>query len=218
MKTNQTDDRVAELEAQVAQLKTELAMLRPEGPNPPSAPYIEQGTVVTVTPLATGRPEDFPTKGQLNSLLNYVLTAYPKLGVDADVTGFREHFERAFLALCYIRRRDGIDKQHTMSFWRDLGQDTLSSLKVPAKLELAPFVAAVIAHGDIAHTHPNHPQNFSMSAGLIFGGVGRAYNGVWKKVIEAGRVNAPVEISIPRNVMSQNVVIIGGGRGVGQRW
>ena len=151
--------------------------------------------MVTVTPLATGKPEDFPTRGQLDSLLNYVLATYPKLGVDADVPGFREHFERAFLALCYIRRRDGIDKQHTMSFWRDLGQDTLSSLKVPAKLELAPFVAAVIAHGDVAHTHPTHPQNFSMSAGLIFGGTGRAYSGVWRKVLEVGRLPEPTAVA-----------------------
>ena len=146
-----------------------------------------------------------------------MLSAYPKLAPAGDLDKFKTSFRTSFLSLCHIRRRDGIDKQKTMSFWRDLGQDTLASLNVSAKLDLAPFVAAVIAHGDIAHTHPNHPQNFSMSAGLIFGGVGRAYNGVWRKVFEAGRVNAPVEIAVPREVMSQNVRITGHNQVEG-RW
>jgi hypothetical protein len=154
----------------------------------------------------------------LDSLLRIVLSEYPKLAPAGDTDRYKASFRLSFLSLCHIRRRDGIDKQHTMSFWRDLGQDTLASLHVTSRLELAPFVAAVIASGDIDYTHPNHPMNLSMSAGLIFGGVGRVYNGAWKKVLEAGRVNAPVEIAAPREVMSQNVRIAGGGAGVGPRW
>lgn len=212
--TKQTADRIAELEARLLQAETELASLRP-APKQAPAPYIEQGTTVTLHQPAFVQPENFPSQSELDGLLRIVLSEYPKLAPADDLDKYKSSFRMSFLSLCHIRRRDGIDKQHTMSFWRDLGQDTLASLNIPAKLDLAPFVAAVIAHGDIDYTHPNHPQNFSMSVGLIFGGVGRAYNGVWKKVLEAGRVNAPVEISIPRNVMSQNVVITGGGRGVG---
>jgi hypothetical protein len=209
--------RAAEFEARIEKLEAELASLRP-APKQEPKPYIEEGTRVTLHQPAFVQPDDFPTQSELDGLLRIVLASYPKLGPAGDPDKYKSSFRMSFLSLCHIRRRDGIDKLHHMSFWRDLGQDTLASLNVSARLELAPFVAAVIAHGDIDYTHPNHEQNFSMSAGLIFGGVGRAYNGVWKKVFEAGRVNAPVEISIPRNVMSQNVVITGGGRGVGQRW
>jgi hypothetical protein len=215
--TKQTADRIAELEARLLQAETELASLRP-APKQAPAPYIEQGTTVALHQPAFVQPEDFPSQSDLDSLLRIVLSEYPKLAPADDLDKYKSSFRMSFLSLCHIRRRDGIDKQRHMSFWRDLGQDTLASLSIPAKLELAPFVAAVIAHGDIDYTHPNHEQNFSMSAGLIFGGVGRAYSGVFKKVLEAGRVNAPVEISIPRNVMSQNVVISGGDASVGQRW
>jgi hypothetical protein len=217
MSKQSEDNRIAELEAQVAELKTELASLRP-APKPALKPYIEEGTRIIMEPPPFSQPPDFPTQSQLDSLLRIVLASYPKLAPAGDLDKYNSGFRMSFLSLCHIRRRDGIDKQHTMSFWRDLGQDTLSSLNVWAKLDLAPFVASVIAHGDIPHTHPNHPMNFSMSAGLIFGGVGRAYAGAWKKVFEAGRVNPPVEIFVPKNMASHDVRIVGGNHVVGQRW
>jgi hypothetical protein len=152
-------------------------------------PYVEEGARVIQHQPAFVQPDDFPAQSQLDSLLRIVHSAYPKLAPAGDLDKYKAGFRLSFLSPCHIRRRDGIDKQHTMSFWRDLGQDTLSSLNVSGKLDLAPFVAAVIASGDIAYTHPNHPQNFSMSAGLIFGGAGRAYSGAWRKVFDAGKVS-----------------------------
>ena len=107
-----------------------------------------------------------------------------------------------------------------MSDWRDYGQEILAGLGSWAKLDLGAFCCAVIAHGDVPYSHPNHPQNFSMSAGLIFGGgtAGRAYSGAWKKAYEAGRVNPPVEISVPKNMQSHAVRITVDDRSVGQRW
>ena len=80
-----------------------------------------------------------------------VLSAYPKLGVGMPTrTEYQDHFERAFLALCYIRRRPEVDKQRTMSFWRDLGSRHLVEPCVLRRSSnLAPFVAAVVAHGDV---------------------------------------------------------------------
>jgi hypothetical protein len=214
------ENRIAELEAQVAELKTELATLRP-APKQVIKPYVEEGTRIIMEPPPFIQPPDFPTQSELDSLLRIVLSAYPRLEpVAGNADKFKADFRLAFLSLCHTRRRDEVDKQRTMSAWRDYAQDTLAGLNITAKLGLGPFTAAVIASGDIPYTNPFHEMNFSMSAGLIFGGgtSGRAYSGAWRKVFEAGRVNAPVEVAVPREVMSQNVRITGGGRGVGQRW
>jgi hypothetical protein len=214
---NQTADRVAELEARLVQLETELASLRP-APKQEPKPYIEEGTRVTLHQPAFVQPDDFPTQSELDSLLRIVLSAYPRLEpVAGNADKFKADFRLSFLSLCHTRRRDEVDKQRTMSAWRDYAQDTLAGLNVHAKLGLGAFTAAVIASGDVPYTNPFHELNHSMSAGLIFGGgtSGRAYAGAWKKVLEAGRVPPPVEIAAPRNIMWQNVVITGGGRGVG---
>ena len=217
----QTEDsnRMAELEAQLDQLKTELAALRP-APKP-ALQYVEpEGTRIIQEPPPFIRPDDFPTKSQLASLLRNVFSAYPRLEPAAGVSDtYMESFEKSFLALCHIRRSPEI-KHKYMSDWRDYGQEILAGLSSWAKLDLGAFCCAVIAHGDVLYSHPNHPQNFSMSAGLIHGGgtAGKAYSGAWKKVFEAGRVNPPVEISAPRNVMSHDVRIIGGNHVVGQRF
>ena len=217
----QIDDsnRIAELESQLAQLKTELASLRP-APKPALKPYVEEGTRVTLEPPPFMKPDDFPTKSQLASLLRNVFSAYPRLEPAAGPSDSHvESFEKSFLALCHIRRSPEI-KHKYMSDWRDYAQEILAGLGSWAKLDLGAFCCAVIAHGDIPYSHPNHPQNFSTSAGLVIGGgtAGKAYSGAWRKVFESGRVNAPVEIAVPRNVMSQNVVIVGGDQAVGLRW
>jgi hypothetical protein len=159
------------------------------GPRKPAAPaYVEPEARVVTAPLAVGRPADFPTKGQLDSLLNYVLNVYPKLGAAADTRAYKDSFERAFLALCYLRRRPEIDRRYHMSYWRDYAQDVLSSLNVPSKLDLAPFVAATIAHGDIPYSSPFNEMNYSMSAGLIYGGgtAGKAYAGGGSECLKQG--------------------------------
>ena len=218
VKQTEDNNRVAELEAQVAQLKTELAALRP-APKPALKPYVEEGTRVILEPPPFIQPPDFPSQSELDSLLRIVLASYPKLAPAGDADKFKADFRLSFLSLCHIRRKPEVDKQHTMSFWRDYGQDTLAGLNITAKLGLGSFIAATIAHGDIVHTSPFHEFNFSVSAGLFFGGgtEGRPYSGAWKKIFEAGRVNAPVEIAVPRNVMSQNVRIIVGDQHVGGR-
>ena len=215
----QTEDsnRVAELEAQLTQLQTELASLRP-APKP-ALHYVEpEGARIIQEPPLFIRPDDFPTKGQLASLLRNVFSAYPRLEPAAGVSdSYMESFEKSFLALCHIRRSPEI-KHKYMSDWRDYAQEILAGLGSWAKLDLGAFCCAVIAHGDVPYSHPNHPANYSMSAGLIYGGAGgRAYAGAWKKVFEAGRVNPPVEIAVPKNVMSQNVRITVDDRSVGQR-
>jgi hypothetical protein len=94
-----------------------------------------------------------------------------------------------------------------MSYWRDYAQDILSSLRMTAKLDRAPFEAAVIAHGDVLYTHLFHEMNFSMSAGLLFGGgtAGKNYSGVWKKLLEVGRVSLPVKIRTPIATLTQRI-------------
>lgn len=219
MSKQSKDNRIAELEARLAQAEAELAALRPT-PKPALKPYVEEGTRVIMEPPPYIQPEDFPTKNQLASLLRNVFSAYPRLEPAAGVPkSYRESFEKSFLALCHIRRSPEI-KHRYMSDWRDYGQEILAGLGSWAKLDLGAFCCAVIAHGDIPYSHPNHPQNFSMSAGLVIGGgtAGKAYSGAWRKVFKSGRVNAPVEIAVPREVMSQNVRITGGGAGVGPRW
>jgi hypothetical protein len=119
--TKQTDDR-AELVARIEKLEAELASLRP-APKP-AVRYVEpEGTRIIQEPPQFIRPADFPTKSQFDSLLRIVLSAYPKLGSAADTHEYKDHFERAFLGLCHIRRRPVVDKQRTMSFWRDYAQD-----------------------------------------------------------------------------------------------
>ena len=185
----QTEDsnRIAELEAGLAQAETELASLRP-APAPALKPYVEEGTRIILEPPPYIQPPDFPSQSELDSLLRIVLASYPKLDPAGDADKFKTDFRLSFLSLCHIRRKPEVDKQHTMSFWRDYGQDTLAGLNITAKLGLGSFIAATIAHGDVVYTHPFHEFNFSMSAGLFFGGgtEGRPYAGAWKKHLNRG--------------------------------
>ena len=61
VKQTEDNNRVAELEAQVAQLKTELAALRP-APKPALKPYVEEGT--RVTGRRRLQPPDFPSQAE----------------------------------------------------------------------------------------------------------------------------------------------------------
>src|SRR4029077_5657138 len=114
--SKQEDNRVAELEARIVQLESELASLRPS-PKPVKKNDGEEGARIIQHGPAFIQPDDFPKQSELDSLLRIVLNAYPKLA--ADTHEYKYNFDRAFLSLCHIRRRSDIDKQNRMSYWRD---------------------------------------------------------------------------------------------------
>jgi hypothetical protein len=192
MTTNTTKQQLAELEAQLEAKDREVSRL-----------YSMLGHAgVTVY----GQPDTYPSQSEMDALLRICLAAYPRLAdrvpfdeLDQKLPGFRRSFALSFWAACYcFGRREKVDGQQYMYAWRRIAEDWLKGQAYSAELHAGAFAGAVIAHG-FSYTHPHHPQNFSMSAGLTLGaGDGRAYQPkLWQQILETGRVPEPIEITMP---------------------
>ncbi len=137
--------------------------------------------------------------GELRRLREMVVTSYPQFGSRVPTTS-ETHlaFRNAFVALGHIGRTSEIVTRdarsigwwagHCEEFLQQSGYDNYD-------VGSAPFLMAVIAHGDIPHSPPArfpHDQFFGLTIGT-----GIRATDKWRGVLETGEVLPPVPLTRP---------------------
>jgi hypothetical protein len=174
--------RIASLEAENAALRAELARLRP--PSARAAVFHpDDHTTITYMKNAVV----LPTKDELRRLEDIVYRTYPRLKAGGDSDSFRAAFHR----LTYTRRAERLDAKRSLDFWVDQAEDWLKAQGYyPSRPATQSFVAACVAMGDIAFSHPSRFP--SMILGITALPQFEALPGRWRAVLESGQAPTPV--------------------------
>jgi hypothetical protein len=218
MKPDDIEKGFAELRAENAELRSKIAALEERGGRKvlPPPPLPEEGARVfyPVQPSTFVMPND----DELNRLQEIVCRKYPQLGDTGGPAfyGSKEErradwfkqFNAAFLALGNMHRTKTPDHKRYASHWTEEAEIWLRSHGKPAPtLRFGPFVAAVLAHGDIRYSGlfvDGHVLELGLNTY-----VGRAASDAWKKVLETQKLLPMSLAHLPMAPPSPVRVIVG---------
>jgi hypothetical protein len=191
-------DRLAELEAQAATLNIEIAKLRAERPAPPpTQPPKDEGPRIVLLEERTTFVR--PTLGDLRKLYGIVCNKYPQFRprwsparfADQDEDEFFAGFEWSFERLGNLGRLGAPDTRRYVNHWVEETKDWLRLHRPAHRGNIgAGFLAAVLAHGDIAYTVGDADRGVVWSIGVTPYG-GKLASDAWKLVLD-GKLLAPV--------------------------
>jgi hypothetical protein len=177
---------VAELRAEVAELRSRLEAALPARRVIPAAPIEEARAILTYPGVAA--PRGLPSDAELMELRRIVNLAHPKLAFVAtgprfadieereDVAGFRTAF--AYLATL-ARVEKPLATKYATSWWLTGAEGWARDVGLPTTIPGRAFIAALVAHGDIAFTALDDYPVF----GLAVGDHGRRYAQRWRDVL-----------------------------------
>jgi hypothetical protein len=185
-----------ELRARVASLETAPPLRRVI----PAAPIEEARAILTYPGVAA--PRGLPSDAELMELRRVVNLAYPRFAFTPsgpkwaaieereDVAGFRTAF--AYLATL-ARVEKPLATKYATSWWITGCEAWARDVSLPTTIPGRAFIAALVAHGDIAFTALDDYPVF----GLAAGDHGRRYAQRWREVL-AGRVPEAIPKPGPR--------------------
>jgi hypothetical protein len=189
---NTTEQRIAQLEAEIAQLKAGHRDPRAA----PVADQYEQG--VRITQLV--EPSNFvrPTEKELRKLYDIVLAKYPQLVPRLSARWAdderREHFDGfvwSFERLGYVGRTSAPDTRRYVNHWVEEAKDWLRLHRPAHSGNIgAGFLIATIAHGDICFTPGDENRGVVWTIGVTPFGGAKATD-AWLRVLD-GQLMAPV--------------------------
>ena len=193
--------RIADLESKNSALEARLTVLEPK---PAPKPRVEE-SIVRITEFVGPGEFVMPSSTELGRLRHIVHARYPALAGEfvgrfaaADARTHEEGFAAAFHRLGHMRRLpDGeLDAGRSSGWWVDEAEQWLrqhggSGGHVP----LNAWLAAVVAHHDIAFTLPDPKRGFvSVSVGLVaVGTAGRPPANAWRALLDGARIRDPAE-------------------------
>ena len=123
-----------------------------------------------------------PNEQQFDRLLEIVVQHFPVLRPRED--DFNAQFRAAFIRLAHCGRRDKVDNERSLSWWCDDAREWCRRHRVnPSWINGSAFVAAVLAHGDIAYASLDGWPHVAL--GLQFAGGGREPLEKWHTVLTA---------------------------------
>jgi hypothetical protein len=158
-----------------------------------------------------------PSTDELRRLCDIVFAKFPKLNV-TDGLVFRgdseqneaEYFRQfcaSFKALGAMHRTENPDKKHYISFWMDLASDWLKTVRDSTSISGLPFIAAVLAHGDICYSGL-FVDGATFEVGLNAYAMGKPPRDAWRGVLATGQI---LPMRVPpssRNYATPNVRIV----------
>jgi hypothetical protein len=183
-----TEQRIAALEQQNQELKSELAALRaPKPASPQPAAPVQDGVSVHYS----RSPIDMPTPAQYERLITKVQRAYPQHVVQ---TVDLKDFIAACEFLAHVRRPVDphgvlvLNKKDDASWWAIEAQRWLGVRGDHADVTNGSFFLAVIATGDIAYQFPDRDRGVrSAYVSLSYREDGvRATAAGWRRVLSDG--------------------------------
>jgi hypothetical protein len=187
---------VAALEQRVAVLESRPAVQAPRAPRP-----VEPELRIEF--LGTGQRwvVEIPPDDELQRLRATVDAAYPELAfrprgerwADADAAADFHAFKIAFEYLATLSRIDALQTRYATSWWVSGAEGWARDIGRSAMITRAPFIAALLAHGDIRYSRLDEPH--SVAFGLAEGAAGRRYDPAsWRRVLAGGGLLAPVPL------------------------
>ncbi len=138
-----------------------------------------------------------PTEEELRQLLPIVLDQHPELrpnlgrhslSGDPEADYFAE-FCAAFRRIGFLGRLDAPNRKFYLDHWIDEASEWLRLQRMPADMSAAPYLAAVMAHGDVCFT-PADNTGHVWEVGLAPWG-GRPAGVAWRDVLATGKLLAP---------------------------
>jgi hypothetical protein len=223
---------IEKLVAENEKLEHELAAMRAEeAPAPPAKrPLMPESRGTTVLYPPPDSTLIMPLEGELHQLMGVALTAYPSLGPKIELslmqrltrrnhpgladeivpdTGainadfFRE-FKAAFIAIGSMKRMDGPDRRHYVSFHGEAAQSWLRSHNLFADITTGSFIAAALAHGDIFYTDGTiDGQLWELGLSVYVGAVAKA---AWRGVLQTGKLRPASPVPAARRMAAASPV------------
>jgi len=202
--------RIADLEAKNTALEARLAKLEPKPLAP--KPRVEE-SIVRVAELIEPGEFVMPNSTELKRLRDIVHARYPQLAGEFtgkfaadDARAHEQGFAAAFRRLGHMRRLpDGdLDAGRSSGWWVDEAEQWLRQHGGgDGRVPLLAWLAAIVAHHDIAFTLPDPKRGFvSVSVGLVAVGTGawRPPANAWRALLDGARVREPEEQKHAREV------------------
>jgi hypothetical protein len=197
MKNDAVVDRIAELQKQIDELKSQIAPPAPVKIAQPKA--VEDEGVVVSYPAPVSLFE-MPDDAQLDRLAQIVFTKFPALRptfsgrwAAEDQREFDRGFRSAFFALGHIERREEVDRKRALSYWSELAEQTCRALGTSASISGSALLCAAVAAGDIKFILPDVANGVVAELALCHGSnMGRLPTNQWKSVLKTGQVLPPV--------------------------
>lgn len=185
------------VEQQAAAITAEIAAIK-AGNKPVPPPPIDDRAGVHITQIV--EPSSFvrPTEKELRCLYDIVLAKYPRLGprlssrsADQEKEEYFDGFIWSFERLGYIGRLGAPDTRRYVNHWVEETKDWLRLHRPAHRGNIgAGFLAAVLAHGDIAYTVGDENRGVVWSIGVTPYG-GKQATDAWKRVLD-GKLLTPV--------------------------
>jgi hypothetical protein len=192
-KIDQLAATVAAQGAEIAALRAQLAAAQPPAPARKIIPArVEEEGLRILVGRDAGEPYvALPSAAELRRLRAIVDEAYPALMfvprnqryAASDAAEDWRGFVAAFHRLAQLGRSDKLAASKAVSWHVD---DAATAMKTGdgADINGRNFIAALVAHGDVAFT----PLHDYPVFGLTFAGAGRRYSERWREVLATGRV------------------------------
>jgi hypothetical protein len=184
MNQTTTADLIGRLEDRIVDLERRLAQYeKPNKTASAASPYPDGGVTISTIKY----PVVLPTADELRRLEEIAMRQYPKLRAGSDPASFKA----AFFRLSYTCRAEKLDTKRCLDWWVDQCEDWLKAQGYyPTRPATQSFVAAAIAMGDIAFSHPSRFPSMSLAITALpqF----EALPGRWHEVLASGRVPEPI--------------------------
>jgi hypothetical protein len=178
--------RCLALEEESAALKKKLAVLEANVAPPPAPISKIEPEGVRISYPVEAPPFTMPTDEEFDGLQEVVLGKYPQLApAEHAAYEFSSDFRRAFRYVAAIKRSDKPNGKYGLGWWIDYVATTYREGFVRG----GPFIAAVIAQGDVAFVVDDGPRGHTWEFGLVLG-AGRKGIDAWRNVL-AGKLLPP---------------------------
>jgi hypothetical protein len=188
-------EEIALLKSQIAELKSRFDAKDAPPVKIATKPVEPEGTQIFYpAPVSSFT---MPSPAELSQLRDIVFAKYPRLNVtegmvfrgdnEANEAEYFKQFCASFRALGAMHRTERPDKKHYISFWMDLASDWLKTVRDSTSISGLPFIAAVLAHGDICYSGL-FVDGATFEVGLNAYRMGKPPGDAWKKVLATGRI------------------------------
>jgi hypothetical protein len=194
-------EEIAELKSQIAELNRRIGS-KDASPAPAKiAPAMPEPEGTTVSFPVARSAFVMPSQEEFRRLRDIVFAKFPKLNVTEGLV-FRgdaeqneqEYFKQfcaSFRALGMLHRTAAPDRKRYVSYWIDTCEDWLKAAGNSTSISGLPFIAAVLAHGDIPYAGL-FTEGCVFEVGLNAYRMGRPPRDAWKQVLSTGRILAMV--------------------------
>jgi len=203
--TDAIEKRLAALEIENANLKSQIEVLRLLAPAPKVKP-------LPPSPVKISHPVSkvsLPTPDEGRRLCEIIWQHYPKLRPGrGEEEEFFAQFSAAIRFVQHTGRRRTVDRERALGWWLDTSRDWIAQHRIGGlPISGMALVVAIIAAGDVPFSDPEEP---GFVVGLQFGGGGVPSTDFWRRVLAGTLLEAtpalhPMPLPAPSRIVRSAV-------------